>query len=184
MLRLISFALLLFAFSCNSSTDKKISANVSDKIEWMTWSEAIEANSKSPKKIFVDMYTHWCGWCKRMDARTFSDPDIAKKMNTYFYPVKFNAEQKEDIIYKGNTFSFVDKGRRGYHQLAGSLLDGKLSYPSFVFLNEDEKRILVSPGFKTVEQFDVEMDFVVHEEYKKQNLAEYKASKNTDAEVN
>ena len=33
----------------------------SQEVKWMTWEEAAAANDKQPKKIFVDVYTNWCG---------------------------------------------------------------------------------------------------------------------------
>ena len=65
-------------------------------IKWYTWDEAIALNAKNPKKIFIDLYTEWCGYCKKMDANTFKDPEVAKYMNEHFYAVKFDAEQHGD----------------------------------------------------------------------------------------
>lgn len=119
------------------------------EINWISWEEAAEltANEKNPKKVFVDVYTDWCGWCKRMDKVTFQHPEVAKYMAKNFYMVKFNAEQKENIEYKGVTFKYVPSGRRGYHELAAALLQGKLSYPSTVFLDETMSILTVVPGF-------------------------------------
>ncbi len=33
-----------------------------------------------------------------MDRETFSDPKVAQLLNEKFYPVKFNGEQKEDVV--------------------------------------------------------------------------------------
>ena len=73
------------------------------QVEWMSWEEAVALaeSGQQSKKIFVDVYTDWCGWCKRMDATTFQDPKVVAHMNKHFYAVKFNAQQKEEIEYKG-----------------------------------------------------------------------------------
>ncbi|MEN0003259.1 MAG: DUF255 domain-containing protein [Bacteroidota bacterium] len=122
-------------------------------IEWMTFEEAVAANQQRPKKFFVDVYTSWCGWCKVMDKQTFTDPDVIAYMNEHFYPVKFNAEQKETVTVNGQIFEFIpDAGRRGVHTLAYSLLQGRMSYPSVVYMNEQLQLMKVSPGFKRPEQ--------------------------------
>ncbi len=149
---------------------------VEEKINWVTWEEAVELNKTNPKKLFVDVYTDWCGWCKRMDKSTFSDPEIIKYMNENFHAIKFNAEQKEDISWNGNTFKFVKSGRRGAHELASALLDGRLGYPSFVLLDEDFARIMISPGFKKPEQLEKELVFAKEEKYKVLNWEDYKLS--------
>ena len=119
------------------------------EIKWYTWEEAVELNKTKPKKIFVDVYTDWCGWCKRMDKSTFVDEKVAAYMAAHYYPVKLNAEQKADIKFNGEVFKYVDSGNgRGVHTLAYALLDGKMGYPSMVYLNEKYERIMISPGYK------------------------------------
>lgn len=145
------------------------------KINWVSWEEAAELNKTAPKKIFVDIYTEWCGWCKKMDKSTFVDPALVEYMSENFYAVKFDAEQKEDIVWSGNTFKFVRSGRRGVHQLAYSLLNGKTGYPSFVLLDEEFSRIMVSPGYKTAEDMMPELVFASQEKYKEMSWEDYKS---------
>ena len=145
----------------------------SQEINWMTWEQAAVANEKQPKKIFVDVYTDWCGWCKRMDATTFKDPAVIALMNEEFYAVKLNAEQKESIIWKNEEFKWMAGGRNGYHTLAYSLLDGKLSFPSFVMLDGNFSRIAISPGYKTGEGFIKELKFASEEHYKITSWEQY-----------
>ncbi|MGB3078914.1 MAG: DUF255 domain-containing protein, partial [Saprospiraceae bacterium] len=47
------------------------------QINWLTWEEAQAKNQQHPKKFIVDVYTQWCGWCKKMDKATFEEPKIA-----------------------------------------------------------------------------------------------------------
>jgi len=49
-------------------------AQAQEQIQWMKFEEAIAANANNPKMILVDVYTDWCGWCKKMDKETFTDP--------------------------------------------------------------------------------------------------------------
>lgn len=146
-------------------------------INWMTWDEAIAANEKNGKKIFIDFYTDWCGWCKRMDATTFSDAEVAKYINENFYPVKFDAEQKEDIVFQGTTFKFQNSGRRGVHMLAAELLNGRLGYPSYVYLTPGYERILISPGYKPVPDMQKELKFVAEEHYTSTTWEDYRKTK-------
>ena len=61
------------------------------QIQWMSLSEALEAQKKEPKKIIMDVYTKWCGPCKLLDKKTFANPDLARYVSEHFYAVKFNA---------------------------------------------------------------------------------------------
>ncbi|SDM42099.1 Thioredoxin-related protein [Catalinimonas alkaloidigena] len=124
-----------------------------EQINWLTFEEAMALNQKNPKKVFLDVYTDWCGWCKRMDQTTFSDPEVVKYMNENFYAVKFDAEGKDPIQFKGQTFKFVPSGRNGYHELAAALLNGKLSFPTTVYLDEEMNLIQPVPGYMKAPEF-------------------------------
>ncbi len=125
------------------------------EVTWLSWDEAytLSKSDKNPKKIFVDVYTDWCGWCKKMDKDTFQNPEVAAYMEANFYMVKLDAEGKEDITYNGKTFKFVPQGRRGYHEFAAALLQGKMSYPTVVFLDENFGMLSPVPGYQKVEPF-------------------------------
>lgn len=116
----------------------------------MSIEEAYELTltEENPKKIFIDVYTDWCGWCKRMDKATFQNEEVAAYMNEHYYNVKFDAEQKESIEMLGNTFEFVPQGSRGYHELAAALLNGKMSYPTVVFMNAKFEMLSPVPGYQ------------------------------------
>ncbi len=69
-----------------------------NEVKWMSFEEAVERSKTEKRKIFIDVFTDWCGWCKVMDKNTFPDLVIAKLLsNEKFYPVKFNAEQTADV---------------------------------------------------------------------------------------
>jgi len=166
-------ALLLTTLIFGAFTPAVDTAETKESIKWYSWQEAIEMNKTSQKKIFIDVYTDWCGWCKRMDKSTFEDPTVVKYMNEHFYPVKLDAEQKDVISYKDHTFKYVGQGRRGYHELAYSLLDGKMGYPAFVYLAEDEKRITVSPGYKDADTIMKELVFIAEDHFKTTKYDEF-----------
>ncbi len=159
------FFLNLFSTSVLLLSSFNVPMGVSP-VKWMTFEEAVERSKIEKRKIFIDVYTDWCGWCKVMDKNTFSDPKVAKILNDHFYPVKFNAEQREDVVFAGNTFKFVDNGRNGYHQLAASLLNNQLSYPTVVFLDDEFRMIQPLPGYQKPEEFHKIIQFIGEDHYK------------------
>ena len=167
-----------YAFTASPVSDS-LDNTTGKNVKWMTWDEAVaaaqkaKAEGKSPKKIFVDIYTDWCGWCKKMDKETFEQPMISAYLNEHFYPVKFNAEQKESIQFDGKTFKYVPNGRRGYHELAAALLAGKMSYPTVIFLNEDFQLLQRIPGYLNIPTFDMIMHYLAEEHYTKTPWATY-----------
>ncbi|MBU6343506.1 MAG: DUF255 domain-containing protein [Bacteroidetes bacterium] len=117
------------------------------KINWMTIEEALEKSKTEKRKIFIDVYTNWCGWCKHMDSTTFIDPAVAAYMNAHFYPVKFNAEQNEDVVFKNKTYRFKRENGRNCHELAAEWLNNRLSFPTAVFLDENQNLIQPLAGY-------------------------------------
>ena len=143
---IISFALIgLFTITTSFH-----SATEGEAINWISFEEAVKIANEpgNNKKIFIDVYTDWCGWCKVMDKKTFQHPTIAKYMTENFLMVKFDAEQKEDIVFKDHTFKFVPSGRKGYHELAAALLQGEMSYPSVLFMDDKFAIITKLQGFQ------------------------------------
>lgn len=147
-----------------------------DKIKWHSIDEAIQLARQEPRVLVIDVYTDWCGWCKRMDATTFSDPAIVELMNEHFYPVKLDAEGKEDIVIGERTFKFVDNGRRGYHEIAVIVTRGRLSYPTISYVDAQGKVLEAAPGYKTPDQFRVYLDYYAEEAYKTQSFDEFSAA--------
>jgi thioredoxin-related protein len=148
-------------------------------VKWMTFEEAVEKSKTEKRKIFIDVYTDWCGWCKVMDKNTFTDPQIAKLLNEKYYPVKFDAEQTADVEFRGTTFKFVSFGNKGAHQLAMALLNNQMSYPNFVFLDEEFRIVPIFdkstsvPGYRKPEEFHIFLSFVGGDFFKKTNIQEY-----------
>ena len=93
-----------FLFISISLIGQKVK-NHKGPINWLTLEEADSLYKIQKRPIFIDVFTDWCGWCKRMDATTFKDPNIAGYLNANFYSVKLNAETRDTITFNGKTFS-------------------------------------------------------------------------------
>ncbi|PLX21147.1 MAG: thioredoxin [Salinivirgaceae bacterium] len=150
------FSLVFMSFSLNS---------VAQKINWLSFEDAIAKSEKNPKKIIIDIYTDWCKWCKVMDNNTFSNPIIAKYINDNYYAVKFNAEGTAPVNFKGHEFTNQNRGNRSPHDLAIALLNGKMGYPSYVFMNEKHEIITVVQSYLPPEKFEPMISFIEKELY-------------------
>lgn len=158
---LFSFLLLFIA---------NTAAGNAQEIKWMSMNEALEAQQKEPKKIFMDAYTDWCGPCKLLDKNTFSNKDVAKYVNEHYYPVKFNAEGTDTIHYKDKTFKNANyipgkSGRNNPHDFARAI--GVRAYPSLVFFDEKGALLGPIPGYRTPQELEVFLKLFSGEDYKK-----------------
>ncbi len=143
------------------------------EVQWLTWEEAVELSQTQKKKFFVDIYTDWCSWCKKMDQNTFSQPNIVEYLNENYYSIKFDAEMQDEITIGDNTYRFVKSGKRGFHELAFEITRGRLSYPTVVFLDEDMKIIQSLGGYWNAEEFKIMLSFFAENHYRNIPWSQY-----------
>jgi thioredoxin-related protein len=160
---MIVASVLLFSFT---STTFTVAPYNEGAVRWISFEEAVKKSRIEKRPVFIDVYTDWCGWCKVMDKNTFNDPRVAELLNENFYAVKFDAEQKQDVVFNGTTFKFVPSGGKGYHQLAAALLNNQLSYPTVVFLNENFEIIQPLAGYRKAPEFHKIAQFIGEGHYK------------------
>jgi len=143
----------------------------------MSFDEAVKLNEQHPKKIFIDIYTDWCGWCKRMDATTYTDPKIINLINTYYYAVRLNAETADTFHFKGHAFYNQKPHTKGYaNELATSLMDDKMEYPTTVYMDETFSRLTYVQSYLTVADLKPILKFFAEDKYKTMNFDDFKKS--------
>lgn len=147
-----------------------------ETINWVSFEEALKLQKQKPKKIFMDVYTDWCGPCKMLDKQTFQNAEVAKYVNENYYAVKFNAEGPDPVIYHGTTYTnprYVEgrKGRNGVHDFTRAL--GVNSYPSMLFFDEAGKPIQAPlKGFLRPNQIEIFLKVFATDDYKKLTTTE------------
>ncbi|MCY4562225.1 MAG: thioredoxin fold domain-containing protein [Flavobacteriaceae bacterium] len=132
------------------------------KINWMSFQEALEVQKEEPKKIFMDVYTDWCAPCKIMDALTFGHKDVAEFVNEHFYAVKFNAEGNDEFVYLekpySNPYFNPNRKKNKMHEFAQFL--GIQGFPTVVFFNEKGEPIFPVTGLLNPTQLELYLKFI------------------------
>ena len=172
-LSLLVVAVMVFIQAAPATAPTPEPTPVATKINWLTWEEAMLRSADSPRKLMIDVYTDWCGWCKRMDKATFQNPRIAAYVNENFYAVKLDAEQRGALEYQGKTYEFVKRGGRGYHELAALITRGQLSFPTVVFLDEAQQPIQAIGGFQDAPAFEKIVTYFGGDNHKRTPWAKY-----------
>jgi thioredoxin-related protein len=157
----------------NKKAPVKTAAEADDKeIHWLTWEEAQVKMKHVPKKVWVDVYTDWCIWCKRMDASTFKNASVIKYMNDNFYCIRFNAEKDDNINYLGTVYKLSPQ-YRGTSELAVKLMNGQLSYPTGIFMEEGFQNPQPIPGYHPVNEMELILTYLGNNVYRSQKFEDY-----------
>jgi len=163
---LLFVGLILLSFSV-WATDPTVD-EAEAKVQWYSYEDAVKKAQLKPKKIFIDVYTDWCGWCKKMDRSTFSAENIVKILNKDFYAVKLNAESKKAIDVNGESTTPRAVARK-FHVSA---------YPTTVYLDEKQNLIQSIPGYQNADNLDLILNYFSGDFHKNTSFKEYQQNHN------
>jgi len=118
-----------------------LSAQEVEKVRWISFEELEDSLAVKPKKVFIDFYTDWCTYCRKMDKVVFTNPEVTKVLNESYYAVRFDAETDSTVSFGGREFinDQIEKSRTPLHQIAQflALREGKFVAPTLVFLDKE-----------------------------------------------
>ena len=118
-----------------------IQAQGAESVRWLSFEELEDSLTANPKKVFIDFYTSWCTYCRKMDEQVFTKPEVIAVLNKQYYAVRFNAETDSSVTFGGQRLinDQVGKSRTPIHQIAQLLAirEGRFVAPALVFLDED-----------------------------------------------
>ncbi len=106
------------------------------------WQNVLMQAKAQKKLIFVDIYTVWCGPCKEMDKKTFTDVSVGDKFNARFINYKVDAE-------KGFGINLAKR----YNVT---------SYPTVLFVDASENIMLKQEGLLRASDLIKEADIVLN----------------------
>ena len=112
-------------------------------IEWQPVAQALVDAPKGGKLIVLDVYTDWCGWCKRMDRDTYADSNVVSYIKAKYVASKMNPEKKGTLVYDGKEFSLGE--------FSAAL--GIRGYPATVFFNQKGEVLTMVAGYMKPDEF-------------------------------
>jgi len=177
MKRLALLVLVTILYMAPLQAAKKVKKDppaTKDQIHWISIDELQVKMKESPKKVYIDMYTDWCGWCKKMEGTTFQNPEVIAYLNEKFYCVHFNAERKDTLYFMGKPYYF-DATKRA-NQLAYQFMNGAMSYPTNVFIEEYFKTVIPVPGYQDITNMEMILKYFGENTYKTQKWEDYRTA--------
>jgi thioredoxin-related protein len=131
--------------------------------EWLGYSDAIQKAGITKRVILVDVYTDWCGWCKKMDRDVYADSDVQAVLGEYFVTAKLDAESATKHPFQGQSAS--------EREIAKAF--GITGYPTTLFLTEDGEAITILPGYIPKETFLRVLEYIHTHAYETQSWEEF-----------
>jgi thioredoxin-related protein len=143
-------------------------------IKWYSFEEGMKLAKKKKLPALVDIYTEWCGWCKKMDNETFQNQSVIEYVNKNFIAIKLNAEDKNPIKYLDKTYINPNpSANRATHQLPGVLAKQRIGYPTYIYLDENGKTITLTQGYMQADDLLPFLKYIGSGSYKTMNWKEF-----------
>ncbi|KXK38368.1 MAG: DUF255 domain-containing protein [Saprospiraceae bacterium] len=137
-----------------------LSADAQNRIRWNSWDKFNEKVQKADKMYIIYVYFNGCRWCKKMEDETFAVDNIAKFINSNFYAFRLNAKTNERIIYGNKVYNTTVRiGEHDFNEFAVDLLNGKMSFPSILFFDENFKKLAVYDSFIDLNDFEMLLSY-------------------------
>ncbi len=100
----IAGAILFFPGDYDQTSQAR-GADSGGKIDWETSLASGAARAKQEHKyVLADVYTDWCGWCKKLDKDVFTKRKLVKYLQENFVCVKVNAEDRKEGVTVANSY--------------------------------------------------------------------------------
>jgi len=141
MKRLIAASALLFAASFGLPAWGAPAA--SRDVAWRDWNSGFKEAGATERPVLVDVYTDWCGWCRRMERDVYSRSDVRDYVSRHFVTVKLNAESDAPAVYEGKSYTARTLAQR--FRVNG--------YPTTIFLRPGGNHIANVPGYVPADRF-------------------------------
>lgn len=83
-------------YAPNADDGQDVNNQIAASGSGLSWLKSVqpalaEAN-QSNRLVLIDLYTDWCGWCKKLDKDTYANPQVAQFIASRFVTVRMNAE--------------------------------------------------------------------------------------------
>lgn len=117
---------------------------------WRSWDAGLAEAARTGHPVLVDVYTDWCGWCKRMDRDVYSRPEMIDYLARNWVVVRLNAEANTPAHFLGQATT--------ESEIAAHF--GVSSFPTTVMLKASGDHLVNVPGYLPAGDFKTVLRFV------------------------
>lgn len=136
-------------------------------IVWYDYDDGLKLAQKTGKKIFLEFTAKWCGYCKRMHATTFKDPDIIKMFNDNYVTVSVDGDSPDTLNIDG--LITTQKAMAKDWKVTG--------YPTYWFVTPTQEKLASITGYRPKEVLYDILDYMKDETYKTVKFEDFMKNK-------
>jgi thioredoxin-related protein len=143
---ILFLCIALMVLPAQIAAKKQTGAN----INWSTYDEAQKAGNDS-RKFFIYFYTDQCGYCKLLEANTFTDKNVVDYINSNYAPVRVNAGKEINVASRF----------------------GIQGVPDLRFLSSEGESIARWPGYIESEPLLAMLRYIHTDSYKEMSFSDF-----------
>ncbi|HVM87152.1 MAG TPA: thioredoxin family protein [Puia sp.] len=147
------------------------SAPKTEHAKWLSLAEAETFLQKEKRPILIDLYTDWCGWCKVMDKKTYTNKGVEEYLQNKFYAVKVNAETRDKINWHQQTYNYNPSYK--VNEFAVYMTHGRLAFPTTIIIPADGSEPQAIPGYLETKDMELILKYFADGSYGKVPFDEY-----------
>lgn len=160
-------AALLVTTATSFAQERPSIVVAAEGVDWLPFEEAVEKAMQEGKKIMIDVYAPWCGYCRRMHVETYADDQVQDYLAEHFITTRVNGDSSDDSYHlHGRTLSGVELG---YHL-------GARGFPTTVFLNDEAQYLAPLPGFVAGADLMTVLRYIATDAYETQDFETFMAN--------
>jgi thioredoxin-related protein len=155
----IAALLCITAPACSPGSDSQdtpqskpgVQAKNDTGVTWVGYDEGMAMGKEAGKKIIINFYADWCGYCNKMNREIFSKGEAADFINQNFVPIRINTDVETQLAEK--------------YRVSG--------LPTTWFLDKDGEGIMNIPGYLPKEMFLSYMKFIQTDSHKTMSFKQF-----------
>ena len=136
-------------------------------IKWLKYDEGLKLAKEQGKKVFVEFTAKWCGWCKKMHATTFVEPEIVAMLSENYVAVSVDGDSPDTLKIDGWITS--EKGLAREYKVS--------SYPTYWFLTANAEPIAPIKGYRDKNDMGNILEYLKDDTYKTVSFTDFLESK-------
>jgi len=138
-----------------------ISLNADNKV--VNINTLIQTANKDNKQVITFFHMTHCGYCKRMENKTFNNTKIKSFINKHFTFIDINIDDKEKIFFDNKQYTKKD---------FATYLDIDF-FPTVIFFDKDAEITYTARGYRSIKKFQKILEFIESKSFESMDFFDF-----------